>query len=134
MGVLARIERAIVEGEVEIARARWVPRECVRARLGKKSRLSEVAESEGSLVLENVEVVLILVSENDGISNMNSRVLPLRNSIHEDRRTVTHFAENREEEEEEEAEECDERCDLHRGNERFLYSFLQAEAERDDER
>lgn len=38
-------------------------RECVRAWLGKKGGLSEVAEREGPLILENVEVVLILVSE-----------------------------------------------------------------------
>lgn len=45
--------------------------------LGEKCSLREVAEAEGSLVLENVQVVAILVLENDGVSNINNGVFPL---------------------------------------------------------
>lgn len=42
----------------------------------EKSGLSEIAEVERFVVLENVEIVVILVFKNDGVSDMNSRVLP----------------------------------------------------------
>lgn len=45
--------------------------------VGEKSSLSEIAGVEGFLVLENVEIVVLLVPENDGITNGNSGVLPL---------------------------------------------------------
>lgn len=45
--------------------------------LGEKRSLSEVAEAEGSLVLENVQLVAILVIENDGVSYINIRIFPL---------------------------------------------------------
>lgn len=45
--------------------------------LGEKRSLSEVAEIKSSLVLENVQIVVILVIENDGISYINTGVFPL---------------------------------------------------------
>ena len=62
-----------MEGEVEETRPRWMP----RVGVGEKSGLSDVAELEGFLVLENVEVVVLLVLENDGVTDGNSGVLPL---------------------------------------------------------
>lgn len=48
-----------------------------RVGVGENSGLSDIAEVEGVLVLENVEVVVLLVLENDGITDGNSGVLPL---------------------------------------------------------
>lgn len=48
---------------------------------GEECGLSEVTEIEGFSVLENIEIIMILMSENDRISNMNNRVFPFRNSI-----------------------------------------------------
>lgn len=45
--------------------------------LGEKCSLSEVADIKSSLVLENVQAVVILVFENDGISYINIGVFPL---------------------------------------------------------
>lgn len=59
-----------------------MPREGGGVRFVKKCGLSEIAEIEGFLVLENVEVVLILVLKNDGVSYMNSGIFPLCNPIY----------------------------------------------------
>lgn len=47
----------------------------------EKCRLSEVAEVEGSVVLENIKVVEVLVLKNDRVSYMNIGASPRRNSI-----------------------------------------------------
>lgn len=43
---------------------------------GKKSSLSEVTNTEGFLVLENVELVLILLLENNSVPYLNSGISP----------------------------------------------------------
>lgn len=70
--------------------------------LGEKSGLSEVAKTEGPLILENVDIVLILVLENDSIPNLNSGIPPFCNSINHNCCRLRKLQDLNKEEEEEE--------------------------------
>lgn len=90
----------VLERKVVRACSRWVPREGGGVMFCKKSGLSEVADTECIFSPEDVEIVSVLVSENNGVADMD-KSFPDRDTIHEKRGGERRTGEEREEAEEE---------------------------------
>lgn len=87
----------VLERKVVRACSRWVPREGGGVMFCKKSGLSEVADTECIFSPEDVEIVSVLVSENNGVADMDNGSFPDRDTIHEKRGGERRTGEEREE-------------------------------------